>query len=139
MSSQYHHPQRSLQEWFNLITLCRQSGLSDFEWCKNHHIPASSFYNAVSKLKKKAVQLPDSTFSIASQTLDITSHIQDVVKIDIEPDNSSATVFQKDTALHFDNSYTIEITFGDMVVKVSNNVDRNTLASVIDAIRSASC
>ena len=62
MSSQFHHPQRSLQEWFDLITLCRQSGLSDYDWCKNHDIPASSFYNAVSKLRKKAVQLPDSAF-----------------------------------------------------------------------------
>lgn len=26
-------PHRSLQEWFELVTECRQSGLSDTEWC----------------------------------------------------------------------------------------------------------
>ena len=100
MSSQFHHPQRSLQEWFDLITLCRQSGLSDYDWCKNHDIPASSFYNAVSKLRKKAVQLPDSAFHTTSQTLDITSSKQDVVRIDIEPDSPSAAVYQRNTVSH---------------------------------------
>ncbi len=139
MSSQFHHPQRSLQEWFDLITLCRQSGLSDYDWCKNHDIPASSFYNAVSKLRKKAVQLPDSAFHTTSQTLDITSSKQDVVRIDIEPDSPSAAVYQRNTVSHFDNSYTIEISIRNVMVKVSNDVDRNALDIVLDAIRSESC
>ena len=93
----------------------------------------------ISKLRKKAVQLPDSAFHTTSQTLDITSSKQDVVRIDIEPDSPSAAVYQRNTVSHFDNSYTIEISIRNVMVKVSNDVDRNALDIVLDAIRSESC
>ena len=42
------------EEWLDLIMQCRQSGLSDAQWCRQNSIPDSSFYNAVSRLRKKA-------------------------------------------------------------------------------------
>ena len=48
------HPGRSNAEWMDLITECRQSGLSDSVWCDQHNIPKSSFYNAVTRLRKMA-------------------------------------------------------------------------------------
>ena len=44
---------RSDEEWMQLITSCRQSGLSDKEWCVFNGIVVSSFYNAVVRLRKK--------------------------------------------------------------------------------------
>ena len=41
---------RSEQEWMNLIQECRASGLSDKDWCEQHGIPVSSFYNKISEL-----------------------------------------------------------------------------------------
>ena len=49
---------RSLQEWASLIQECRTSGLSDLEWCKQHGIPTSTFYNKVAILRKKACDIP---------------------------------------------------------------------------------
>jgi len=49
---------RSDQEWMNLIQECRISGLSDKDWCEQHGIPVSSFYNKISKLRKKACDIP---------------------------------------------------------------------------------
>lgn len=48
-------PGRSLDEWMELVTECRQSGLTDTAWCTGHGISPSSFYNAVTRLRKKAV------------------------------------------------------------------------------------
>ena len=37
-------PGRSLDEWMDLVTECRQSGLTDAAWCNEHGISPSCFY-----------------------------------------------------------------------------------------------
>lgn len=49
-------PGRSLEEWMDLVTECRQSGLTDVAWCNEHGISPSCFYNAVTCLRKKPVR-----------------------------------------------------------------------------------
>ena len=41
-----------------LITRCRQSGLSDDRWCREHGIPVSTFYRHVKILRQKACDVP---------------------------------------------------------------------------------
>ena len=48
-------PGRSLDEWMELVTECRQSGLTDAAWCNEHGISPSCFYNAVTRLRKKVI------------------------------------------------------------------------------------
>ena len=48
-------PGRSLEEWMELVTECRQSGLTDAAWCNEHGISPSYFYNAVTRLRKKVI------------------------------------------------------------------------------------
>ena len=79
---------RSLDEWMDLVTECRQSGLTDAAWCNEHGISPSCFYNAVTRLRKKACQIPEPAGK--ASTLDLTSHKQDVVQITIEPEDSPA-------------------------------------------------
>lgn len=43
---------RSLDEWMEMVTACRQSGMTDADWCAEHGIAPSSFYNAVTRLRK---------------------------------------------------------------------------------------
>ncbi len=52
-------PRRSLDDWMELVTECRKSGLTDAAWCETQGISPSCFYNAVSRLRKKACQIPD--------------------------------------------------------------------------------
>lgn len=58
-------PGRSLDEWLELVTSCRQSGLTDAAWCHENGISPSCFYNAVTRLffvkhfsLKKASEFP---------------------------------------------------------------------------------
>ena len=45
---------RSLDEWMDLVTECRQSGLTDAAWCNEHGI---SVYDTL-KLPEKSVRIP---------------------------------------------------------------------------------
>ena len=40
------------EDQIKLIMECRQSGLSDYQWCEQNGIHPGTFYNWVSKLKK---------------------------------------------------------------------------------------
>lgn len=46
-------PRCSLDDWMELVTECRQSGLTDAAWCEAQGISPSCFYNAVFRLRKK--------------------------------------------------------------------------------------
>ena len=119
---------RSLDEWMDLVTECRQSGLTDAAWCNEHGISPSCFYNAVTRLRKKACQIPDPAGK--ASTLDLTSHKQDVVQIAIEPKNSPVEMFPntENSSMYFDNSHTIEIeTKGLLIVRRHTVVGANRI------------
>ena len=50
---------RSEQEWLQIITEGRQSGLTDHAWCELHNISNSSFYNAATRLRKRPARFPN--------------------------------------------------------------------------------
>ena len=81
-------PNRSSAEWMELITQCRQSGLSDSMWCEQQGIPASTFYNAVTRLRKMACAIPAPSKK-TKLSMDFTAK-QEVVKIDIVPDHENS-------------------------------------------------
>lgn len=45
---------RTADEQYQLIMECRNSGLSDYQWCTEHDINPGTFYNWVKRLRKKA-------------------------------------------------------------------------------------
>ena len=109
---------RSDEEWMQLITSCRQSGLSDKEWCVSNGIVVSSFYNAVVRLRKKACQIPEREQN-AERIYDLTaSSLPDVVPISVIPENKTfhAAPALQDAAAHYDNSHMVQITAGKCAV-----------------------
>lgn len=65
-------------EQIKLIMECRESGLSDYQWCKANGIHPGTFYNWVSKLKKSGYTIPDS--ESRNKAIPI---LQEVVKVDL--------------------------------------------------------
>ena len=45
---------RTEQEQYDMIMECRQSGLSDHQWCLEHDINPGTFYNWVRRFRKQA-------------------------------------------------------------------------------------
>ena len=129
---------RSLDEWFALITECRQSGLSDTEWCLRHGIPRTSFAKAAMRLRRKAYAVPKKTNK--SPTFDFTS-CQEVVKIDITQDNKPAEynkaapwIPKVPVSSYLDNSHTIEIQLGSSVIRLSNDANPSLVRVVTEAL-----
>ena len=44
-----------MAEQIRLINECRQSGMTDADWCRENDIAVSTFYNWVSRCRKAAV------------------------------------------------------------------------------------
>ena len=131
--------QRSQTEWINIITTCRQSGLSDVAWCEQNGISASSFYNAVSRLRKKACEIPEpaQTFEV----VDLTTSKQDVVEVNITPDiiQSKTIPSEEMSSMYLDNSHTIEITVSGMNIKLNNSVNPVLLERIMYSLRAPLC
>lgn len=130
---------RTLNEWMDIITECRQSGLSDAAWCEQHGISASCFYNAVSRLRKKACKLPESLGK--ANVLDLTSAKQDVVEVSIAPDiiQNQTLPCEDISSMYLDNSHTIEIAVNGMVIKLNNSVNPVLLERIMYSLRAPLC
>ena len=130
---------RSLDEWMDLVTECRQSGLTDAAWCNEHGISPSCFYNAVTRLRKKACQIPEPAGK--ASTLNLTSHKQDVVQITIEPEDSPAELLPhaENNSMYLDNSHTIEIEAKGLLIRMSNDVQPVLLKLLLDALKEPLC
>ena len=132
-------PGRSLDEWMELVTACRQSGLTDVAWCHENEISPSCFYNAVSRLRKRACEIPEP--SVKDSTLDLTSHKQDVVRIAIEPDNTPEELvsMKRNSSLYLDNSHTIEIEANGLRIRMSNDIQPVLLMTLMDVLKGSTC
>ncbi len=111
---------RSAEEWLQIINECRRSGLSDREWCEQHDISLSTFYNTISRLRKKSYTIPKPVRTTPT-SMDLTSH-QDVVQINLCDDDqctpADASMVQAQPAAHLDNPYKIELTMGNTSLRV---------------------
>ena len=73
-----------MTEQIRLINECRQSGMTDADWCRENDIAVSTFYNWVSRCRKAAAdQIPAPNYGHC----EIPCSKQDVVSIDIVPDH----------------------------------------------------
>lgn len=133
--ARYQSPSRSDEEWFRIINECRRSGLSDSQWCKQHDIRESTFFCAVSRLRKKAYAIPNRDKS--TDILPDSLPKQEVIRIDIEPEPiqlSKPEPMQVMPATYLDNSHTIEIDVHGINIRVFNSVDKELLKTVLSAL-----
>ena len=120
---------RNNQQWLELITECRQSGMSDMDWCRANGISHSTFYKAIHRLQEAACKLPES-LACSSTMLNLTSAKQDIVPISIIPDTSA----EVNNVLPEPTPYTMEITKCDMTIRVSNDISPSLLSHTLDLL-----
>ena len=126
-----------MAEQIRLINECRQSVMTDAEWCRENDIAVSTFYNWVSRCRKAAAeQIPAPNYGHHADPLPK----QDVVPIDIVPDHlpeqHAASQMQQ---MYLDNSHTIEVTMKDVIIRISNDADPVLLTRTLRLIRETSC
>ena len=113
-----------------LITECRQSGLSDYQWCREQGIKPGTFYNWISRLRKAGYTIPDSESQIRAVPVR-----QEVVRLDlIERETVSPAIAEQNTSIPTTVSNTpiaAEIECGNIKIRFFNGADsfviQNTL------------
>ena len=108
-----------MAEQIRLINECRQSGMTDADWCRENNIAVSTFYNWVSRCRKAAAdQIPAANYGHPP----VPRPKQDVVPIDIVPDHipEQHTASRMQTP-YLDNSHTIEVAMKEITVRIKND------------------
>lgn len=119
-------------QWADLISQCKSSGLSDFEWCRRNNIPQSSFYYQLKKQRDISCEHNEAVL-IAPQTQNgCTMHepeIQEVVPLIIRDDiHDAVPASQADVAAR--------ITINGISIEIYNSSQRDAIINVLSAVSS---
>ena len=116
-------------EQIKLIMECRQSGLSDYQWCNQQGIKPGTFYNWVSKLRKRGYTFPDSQSKSVG-----TPVVQEIVKLDVvNQDVSNPIIGQNACHLPLNKKHDLaaEIVVGNITLRLYNGADQNLIQSTM--------
>lgn len=120
-------------EQIRLITECRRSGLSDYQWCREQGINPGTFYNWVSKLRKAGYMIPDSESKVCG-----TPAMQEIVKLDLvthemsTPDKVEQNTSHK--ALGSSHCIAAEIEYGNIRIRLFNGADDLVIQNTLKCI-----
>lgn len=116
---------------------CRQSGLSDHQWCLEHDINPGTFYNWVRRFRKQACEFPAPAGKDRFQAI-----YQEVVKMEIIPDQSTdlyGPSSTEDIAEITKPVAAMELQIGQAVLRISNQTDPRLLEQTLKLIGAFSC
>ena len=120
-------------EQIKLIMECRQSGLSDYQWCQKQGINPGTFYNWVSKLRKAGYTIPDSESKVSGVPVR-----QEVVKLDLVEREISTPAMMEQNVSHLassDSSHiAAEIECGDIRIRLFNGADASVIQNTLRCI-----
>ncbi len=124
----------SKEQQIKFIMECRQSGLSDYQWCEQNDIYPGTFYNWVSKLRKSGYTFPKS-----EEVDTVTPNVQDVVKVDVLPYASEEphSIIEQNTSYLANASkpsVAAELQLGDITLKLYNGADSSLIQNTLQCI-----
>ena len=128
---------RTEQEQYEIIMECRQSGLSDHQWCLEHDINPGTFYNWVRRFRKQACEFPAPAGKDRFQAIH-----QEVVKMEIIPDHPSDFFEQpsmEDSVEITKPVAAMELQIGKAVLRISNQTDPRLLEQTLKLLGAFSC
>ena len=123
----------SAAQQLKLIMECRRSGKTDAQWCIENGIRPATFYNWVSRLRKRGCDIPESNWN----ELELPAQHQDVVLLDVVPKSSALVVNDEQSAPVSSNSMVLEINGARLTIP--NGTDSSLLTQVILALRGSLC
>lgn len=120
-------------EQIKLIMECRQSGLSDYQWCRKQGINPGTFYNWVSKLRKAGYSIPNSESKVSGAAVN-----QEVVKLDLVECEISTSVKMEQNVSHLASSdsscIAAEIECGNILIHLFNGAGASVIQNMFQCI-----
>lgn len=130
----------SAEEQYKLIMECRQSGLSDQQWCLDHDIKPGTFYNWVKRLRQRGgYDIPAPAGRSYKE-----APKQEVVRLEFSENPASAI---EDSVPMYKASYppqtlalpVMELSIGKASLRISNEIDPILLAQTLKALKELAC
>ena len=142
------------EEQLRLVYECRNSGLSDRQWCLQHGIATSTFSNWVCRSKKRGDIIPDPV-SAEEYWPDAKP---DIVQVNLVPDaadtgnsvaipavrelshNSASHMMTDDVPTAYQPGVPVlEMELGGARLRITNEIDPNLLTQAVQILRGAAC
>lgn len=128
---------------YQLIMECRSSGLTDYQWCKEHGIHPGTYNNWVSRLRKKACyDIPDPV----SREYFSPSTVQEVVRLDLGPKTDSnpgcllsAGPIQEIPEQQAPLATMIEISLGRAIIRIANGTKPAMQDRILSLVKGSVC
>lgn len=121
---------RTDEEWLSLIQQCRSSGLSDRVWCEQNDISINTFYNTVTKLRRKSCMVPEAVRSTSDG-------LHEIVPLSIT-EESHIPMRNPSVTLSTDivsEGEALTVIINDCKVAVNNHAGRDVIHHTISALR----
>ena len=132
----------SADQQLQLIMECRNSGLFDYQWCKEHGIHPGTFYNWVSRLRRKACcEIPQSI----SKPVPSPTPAQEVVRLNVHSKaaNPERMLLCQSAPANptciADISASIEISLGNATIRIANGTDLAILDRILSLVKGTGC
>lgn len=123
------HPRRTDQEWLELIQDCRTSGMSDKDWCDQHHIQRSSFYYHIRRLRDRACAIPEAS-------LPMFHGKQEVIQLQfLDSDPLPVHPIVLSNSLDTSNDTAIRLTIHGIQIEITNYAVGETITNTITALQ----
>lgn len=125
------------EQQLKYILDCRNSGLTDYQWCQEHGIHLGTFYNWVSKLKKAGyVDIPDPISRLNKMPIK-----HEIVKLEVTPDvvreDNLPEKMEQNACFSNEPSKdsVVEIVLSNATIRFVNNVSTQTWVHTIKKTR----
>ena len=121
------------EEQYQLILECRSSGLSDYQWCKNHGINPGTFYNWVSRLRKKACyDIPEPAGKNSYRAQASQEVVPLLIVDDAEPETPILPKVEHNACiLSKPPAYAAEISHNELCVRITNDIHPKLLLQIL--------
>ena len=123
------------EDQIRLLMECRQSGLSDYQWCEQNGVHPGNFYNWVSKLRKSGYTFPES-----AAKSNATPNRQEVVKLDLVRDWEPSPIIEQNVSRAISPetpSIAAELLVGGITLRLFNGADEQLIQNTLRLIVSA--
>lgn len=120
------------EDQIRLIMECRQSGLSDYQWCEQNGIHPGNFYNWVSKLRKQGY-----VFAGSEAKQHAVPNVQEVVKVDLIRSQESSFKIKPNVSLPETSNFpsiAAELFIGGITLRLFNGADECLIQNTLRCI-----
>lgn len=115
-----------------LIMECRQSGLSDYQWCEQNGVYPGNFYNWVSKLRKQGYTFPES-----EAKSNAIPNVQEVVKVNLIQSQVHSLEMEQNVSLLEATqppAVAAELLIGGITLRLFNRADEQLMQNTLRCI-----